>query len=650
MPPLTLLTLVTSLALFVVAVFGTDIPINLDGAFDGATATDDSYNTGGTISLNGWVVNVPKNMLVTFPAAFIPWKEFVEHQDAVAGYEINVVGNIVDGVPLAAQIHMTEFALEINQGYISALHTDGRIEIQNGPTVRLNDPNGVFGAVFSSPFLVVDDVNPSVTAFSGFPMCVPRSTNDTLCPLSQRPLVAGSAAPQHIFPAVDPLVMAPFMVGDFIEYIGYKAANGELIAYTVTAMNVQITTTGAPTYIRVEDALIGVATTNGNFEVAETRFIAYTSDGTATVAIEAIDINPCTGKTTFRPVGVANLRAEPARNKYVARFDGEAAPNGFKSSYTREYRFTTSTGTVKTRNGLTAGVYATPVTEWIQPELIVPGLEPIPYEFQLFDHLTKGVGPDENGNFFGPLDPFPQSGVTVFDPATCPEVPPPEGGVPVASVTGTITVGTNGSVAVVEDNLFVRHDDSLLFQGSQTNVNDPVFDNDTLTYTWTLDESVSAGPATALSQLTPDAGGKSATARFVSTAPTGDYVFTLTIASLNGNSTGTAKFTTKLFSGPDTVTVQAVTWSSGQSGTLGVTCSSNYLVDSKVNMNVAYPADGGATTSAMSPTPPGSGTWSFGTRRVNQPGTVTCSSALGGTATRIGVTTRRRRAQHRRVY
>jgi len=65
--------------------------------------------------------------------------------------------------------------------------------------------------------------------------------------------------------------MAPLLVNDFIQYVGFKAANGEIVCYEITALNVQITTVGAPTYIRVEDALIGVYTANGNAEVAETR-------------------------------------------------------------------------------------------------------------------------------------------------------------------------------------------------------------------------------------------------------------------------------------------------------------------------------------------------------------------------------------------
>jgi hypothetical protein len=83
-------------------------------------------------------------------------------------------------------------------------------------------------------------------AFSGFPMCVPRSDNDALCPSSNRP--SGS----NNFAAPDPLVMAPFRVGDYLEIEGVKVG-GEIIAYGITCPSVQITTPNGPTYIRVEE-------------------------------------------------------------------------------------------------------------------------------------------------------------------------------------------------------------------------------------------------------------------------------------------------------------------------------------------------------------------------------------------------------------
>lgn len=149
------------------------------------------------------------------------------------------------------------------------MNFDGSLQIQDGPLVRINDPNGIFGAASAPvPFFKADDESPSVVAFSGFPMCIPRSADDSLCSLSNRP-DGGSGA--RSFQAPDPLVASPFLVGDFITYSGVKTSSGEIAAYEIVAMNLEITTTGAPSYIRVEEAQIGVFSSDTEAEIQETR-------------------------------------------------------------------------------------------------------------------------------------------------------------------------------------------------------------------------------------------------------------------------------------------------------------------------------------------------------------------------------------------
>lgn len=92
-------------------------------------------------------------------------------------------------------------------------------------------------------------------------MCVPRSANDAKCPSSQRP------AGQTIFQAPDATIMAPFLVGDYITFSGINDGN-QILAYSIVADSVQITTTGVPTYIRVEDAIIGTFDNQDPAEVA----------------------------------------------------------------------------------------------------------------------------------------------------------------------------------------------------------------------------------------------------------------------------------------------------------------------------------------------------------------------------------------------
>jgi hypothetical protein len=107
-----------------------------------------------------------------------------------------VIGNVVDGVPIAAQISVSQFALAGGQGFIDSIDsTTGNIKIVGGPTIRINDPEGVFGPRLvwgdsttqaAYDMFTSDTENPSVSSFSGYPMCVPRSSNDIQCPASNR--------------------------------------------------------------------------------------------------------------------------------------------------------------------------------------------------------------------------------------------------------------------------------------------------------------------------------------------------------------------------------------------------------------------------------------------------------------------------------
>jgi hypothetical protein len=83
---------------------------------------------------------------------------------------------------------ISQLDLAGSSGIIQSLGFDGGIKIKNGPTIRINDPNAKYGAGYTDlPFFTADDENPSISAFSGFPMCVPRSASDPLCPASNRP-------------------------------------------------------------------------------------------------------------------------------------------------------------------------------------------------------------------------------------------------------------------------------------------------------------------------------------------------------------------------------------------------------------------------------------------------------------------------------
>lgn len=127
-------------------------------------------------------------MIVQFPAAWLPWKD-VAADTKLSGYEVSVTGNVVNGVAIAGQIQISQTLLNAGTGVIEKVNIGSNsFKVVGGPTVVLNDPNGVYSNGYpDNPAFTADDENPSITAFSGFPMCIPRSTTDPLCPLTNRP-------------------------------------------------------------------------------------------------------------------------------------------------------------------------------------------------------------------------------------------------------------------------------------------------------------------------------------------------------------------------------------------------------------------------------------------------------------------------------
>jgi hypothetical protein len=93
-------------------------------------------------------------------------------------------------VPIAAQLFIAQNLANFGQGYIDTMnYTDGSMKIVGGPTIRINDPNGVFSVGHTAAVTAytaavtaytADDESPSITSWSGFPMCIPRNTTDPL--------------------------------------------------------------------------------------------------------------------------------------------------------------------------------------------------------------------------------------------------------------------------------------------------------------------------------------------------------------------------------------------------------------------------------------------------------------------------------------
>lgn len=71
---------------------------------------------------------------------------------------------MVNGIPIAGLFKISGLFAEINNGIITSLETNGAIHMDNGQTLRINDPNAVYSAGYTlSPEFTADDQNPSVT-------------------------------------------------------------------------------------------------------------------------------------------------------------------------------------------------------------------------------------------------------------------------------------------------------------------------------------------------------------------------------------------------------------------------------------------------------------------------------------------------------
>lgn len=82
-----LLYLVASFLLFAFSAVAQDSLLWIDGALEDVVATDDTYNSGGTIVVNGHNMTVPKNVLVQFPSAWVPFKDFAANKEDFIGFE-----------------------------------------------------------------------------------------------------------------------------------------------------------------------------------------------------------------------------------------------------------------------------------------------------------------------------------------------------------------------------------------------------------------------------------------------------------------------------------------------------------------------------------------------------------------------------------
>lgn len=333
-------------------------------------------------------------------------------------FEIRVVGNVVAGSYVAGLVFISQQSLNSSQGVISCVnYAIGELQIGGVPVdpsataacpdpapagvarVRINDTIGRFGKKNAAtgrcagaadcveqpgydPRFTPDTDNPTITASTGFPLCIPRSNpftagTDPLCPQSNRPLAPfcpsfpdGTgippfppqttgyctsfvmSAPKTPAPAgltcpgpgcpTDPTRQAPLQVGDTITFKGTLKADAKglyVSAHTITAnLGIYTQPNSKPAYVVVEEILAGTAALPVAGLAQETtqrmRIVGFTTDPTNLVDIYALDQDPVTGELSERHLGTQS----PMATAQLGRFRTPGNVGGIFLPPTRMYR------------------------------------------------------------------------------------------------------------------------------------------------------------------------------------------------------------------------------------------------------------------------------------------------------------------------
>ncbi|KAJ7058267.1 hypothetical protein C8F01DRAFT_1150226 [Mycena amicta] len=438
-------------------------PFNFIGTVDAMTLDNRSDSlSGGSITVNGFDIVVPKNLLLTLPSITCAWSEMFDEsgepllplfQSEGVSWEATIFGNQVNGTRIAGLVFIVQQSIQLLQGFITAIDYDtGHFFIDNTEAV-LNDPLGRFGPVYQEyPLWTVDPDNPSIRSSTGFPLCIPRNDTDSECPLTNRPIDAnGLYLTSFTMPdpalidnsttgGLDPRIMVPLVVGDYVTYSGSKVPGNLIAIYSLEANLGIYTAPGTkPAYITCEAAQYAIVVPDPTAEVDETRATSMSTDPSTTVQWFAIDIDPCTGDETERNLELV----EPAGAAPIGRSTFRLGKTD-ASPVTRYVGFRNTNGVAPGPRGIIAGQFIQPLFTYIFPELLAFGSPEPPNQFDLIPYLSLGNGPLEYGNYLavplatptvvGQLDPWP--GFPVPPTTSCP---------PIASGTGTSTSTTTSA-------------------------------------------------------------------------------------------------------------------------------------------------------------------------------------------------------------
>jgi Big-like domain-containing protein len=500
-----------SIALGAQAPLPTAAPFDMTGFIQSATVDNPSdLFSGGTITVNGIRMIVPRNTLLQFPATALTWQEafalapapYTKLQTGMAlsdvprpatTYEVHAVGNRVGGQHIVGLLFLSQQSLHAGQGFITAIdYATGEMRVGGvagtpslDARVRINDPIGRFGRAFSPDVrFTIDEDNPTVHTGNFYPMCLPRtnpaSADDPLCPQKNRPkdstgrfMTLFSMPPPGGPSGPDARLMAPFEVGDFITYNGIQVSDASgpyIAAHTIESNMTIITAPGTqPAYVGMNVLIMGVSTKAGAPAGTEgavrTRVEGFSTDVTLAniVSVMAVDVDPCTGAESERTWGFAATDVLVALGRF--RFRPSSKDETFLPGV-RELRVRNTSGTVlaPTPNGLLAGEYTAPLFDFLFSEPApAGGINPLPANFWDLQFLAQGSGPYTGrlgqSGMLGQLSPWPGAltpapgcgatggGETVIPPAIGP-----------APIAAPDTIGLTGTSATVSGATLLAND------------------------------------------------------------------------------------------------------------------------------------------------------------------------------------------------
>ncbi|MBS0179289.1 MAG: hypothetical protein JSR20_11075 [Nitrospira sp.] len=324
--------------------------------------------SGAKLTVNGVDVVLPKNLVIQLPAAYFTAQQLFDNAQGVskkygesglalsdkfpplAAFEVDVSGNIVNGLYIAGLVSISQQSLNSGAGFIHHIDTatgmmcvggsatavacgggDARIRL-NDPALDASDPfsgDGRYGkpnstpppigmddpnSRYPDPRFTVDQGNPTVHALTGFPMCVPRAANDAHCPNQNRPaeltfvMDSVDLVPPIKFgnnaikacPLCDANKQAPVRVGDYITFSGTRArdAQGDFLSVHTLVANVGIyTKPGGRAYVSLEESLLGtrgpVVDCGAAAECQDRLKVeGFTTDPSRRVSVYAVDVAP----------------------------------------------------------------------------------------------------------------------------------------------------------------------------------------------------------------------------------------------------------------------------------------------------------------------------------------------------------------------